>query len=335
MTTSAKEVPAVELAARILLALAAGLAPAACRDSPASAAEERLPRVRGDGFPLVVESREGEFVLAAPPARILPANAAWIDFVSLLVGPERVVALPSEAFGYSRLSESPAGWDALPSLTTFEAERVLSLAPDLVLAHGWQAPETVTTLRRAGIPVLVVPVPEDWAEILDTLVLLGDVLGEHARALELRAELDARRTRLAARAAPFAGLRALSYTNLGSGGWTSGAGTTGDVLLRLAGLQNAAAEQGFVGDVPADQERLLALAPDVFLVGRPDRSESSPPSATFLLENAALASLPAVRARRIVALPPALFTGASPELLRGAEQMVEELERLALAAAGK
>ena len=105
----------------------------------------------------------------------------------------------------------------------------------------------------------------------------------------------------------------------------AGARTTGDVLLTLAGLTNAAAANGIVGDAPAEKERLFALAPDVFVVGRPDRSESAPPSAEFLLGDPALAALPAVRDRRIVALPPQLFTTASPELLRGAEVLVDEL----------
>ncbi len=147
-----------------------------------------------------------------------------------------------------------------------------------------------------------------------------------ARARAQVLEIEARRARLSARAARFAGLRALSYTNLGAGGWTSGSNTTGQILLELAGLTNAAAEAGLAGDAPADQERLLALAPDLFLVGRPDRSESSPPSANFLYAEPALQHLEALRARRVVALPPALFTSASPELLRGAELLVESLE---------
>jgi iron complex transport system substrate-binding protein len=310
----------------VALLLLAGLA--SCGRGAETAGSERLPRALGTEFPLRLAMHEGEFLLPAPPTRILPVNAAWIDYVSVLVAPERVVALPSEAFGFSRLSSAPAGWDELPSLAVFEAERVLALAPDLVLAHAWQAPETITTLRRAGIPVLVVPVPESWDEILATLALLGTVVGERERAQELGADLEARHAELARRAAPFAGIRALSYTNLGTGGWTCGARTTADVLLTLAGLRNAAAEAGLVGDVPADQERLLTLSPELFLVGRPDRSESSAPSATFLLENPVLASLPAVRARRIVALPPALFTSASPELLTGAERLIDELERL-------
>jgi ABC-type Fe3+-hydroxamate transport system substrate-binding protein len=141
-------------------------------------------------------------------------------------------------------------------------------------------------------------------------------------------ELEGRRSALRARAAPHAGKSALCYTNLGAGGWVAGARTTGDVLLTLAGFTNAAARDGIRGDAPAEKERLLALAPDVFVVGRPDRSESSPPSADFLLGDPALEELAAVRERRILALPPELFTTASPELLRGAELLVDELEAL-------
>jgi iron complex transport system substrate-binding protein len=316
-----KNLPAV--LAALSVALLSG-----CRPGEGAPTSPRLPRLLSAGFPLRLECAGAELVLAAPPRRVLPGNAAWVDFLSLLVGPERFAALPSEAFGFSRLAAQSGAWAELEPLTAFEGEHILALAPDLVLTHGWQDPETVATLRRAGIPVLVVPVPESWAEITATLALLGTLLDVPERA---RAELDAlelRRVRLRERAAPFAERRALGYTNLGAGGWTCGARTTGAILLELAGMRNAAAVAGLVGDAPCDRERLLALAPDLFLVGRPDRSESSPPSAEFLLGDPALRQLEAVREQRIVALPPALFTSASPELLRGAEVLIEELERL-------
>lgn len=303
-----------------------GLLHVGCAPPDAAAAGERIPQLVSLTFPAHVEWTGGELDLDAPPRRVLPANAAWIDFVSLLVGPERVVALPAEAFGYSRLASEPGAWAELPPFPAFEGERILALAPDLVLAHAWQNPETIASLRRAGLNVVVVPVPESWDEITATLQFLGAVLGEPERARGVLDELELRRTRLAARAARFARLRVLSYTNLGAGGWTSGAGTTGQILLELAGLTNAAAAAGLKGDLPADQERVLALAPDLFLVGRPDRSESSPPSETFLLSEPALQHLEAVRERRIATLPPALFTSASPELLHGAEVLVERLE---------
>jgi len=310
--------------ARLALAL---LLAGSCAPPEAPSASP-LPRVLARDFPVRLLQDGRELEVPAPPRRILPANAAWIDFLSLLAGPERVVALPSEAFGYSRLGEDPGAWRELPPFPVFEGERILALAPDLVLAHTWQNPETIATLRRAGIPVLCLPVPRSWDEITGTLALLAVVLGESARAEPLLDALEGRRAALARRAAPLQGVRVLSYTNLGAGGWASAAHTTGDVLIGLAGLRNAAADAGLEGDVPADAERLLALAPDVFLVGRPDASESAPPSEEFLLAEPALRGLAAVRAHRIVSLPPALFTSASPELLTGAERLVAELERM-------
>lgn len=291
--------------------------------------EPRVPRAPDGPFPLQVQGTGVELVLAQAPRRVLATNAAWLDYVSLLVGPERCAGVPAEAFGYSRLSGQEDGpWGALPRLTSFAGELVLALEPDLVLAHRWQSAETLAALARAGLPVLVLDVPESWDDVLDTLTLLGALLDERARAAELCNEFRRRAQALRTRAAPFAGWPALCYTNLGAGGWVAGARTTGDVLLTLAGLVNAAARDGQVGDAPAERERLFALAPEVFVVGRPDRSEIAPPSAEFLRGERDLATLPAVRAGRIVALPPELFTSASPELLRGAERLVEELERL-------
>jgi len=292
-------------------------------------ARSRLPRVLSAEFPVRLTAGDEELVFSAPPARVLPLNAAWLDFTSLLVGPDRLAAIPAGVLGYSRLAAAPGAWAERPSFSGLEAERLLSFQPDLVLAHTWQNPETLAVLRGAGVPVLALPVPESWAEIAETLQLLACVLGEKARGEELLRDFERRGAELLRRAQPFAGQRALSYTNLGAGGWVSGARTTADVLLGLCGLRNAAAEAGLEGDVPADAERLLALAPDLFVVGRPDRTESSAPSAEFLLAEPALTDLPALRERRLLTLPPALFTTASPELLRGAEVLVEELEQLA------
>lgn len=290
----------------------------------------RVPPAPEGDFPLHFATEGCELLLPRPPARILATNAAWLDYVSLLVGPERCAAVPAEAFGYSRLSGQEQGpWGALPRLTSFSGEHVLALTPDLVLAHRWQSAETLAAIASAGIPVLTLDVPESWEAVLDTLDLLGALLGARERAHGLRLELEARRAALRERAARFDGQRALCYTNLGAGGWVAGARTTGDVLLTLAKLTNAAAAGGIIGDAPAEKERLFALAPDVFVVGRPDRSETTPPSAEFLLADPALAALPAVKERRIVALAPQLFTTASPELLRGAEVLVDELLALA------
>ena len=184
-----------------------------------STAPSELELLTAD-FPVRVRNAGVEFELANPPRRVLPANATWIDSVSLLMGPERVVALPREARGYSRLG-TIAGWDTLPPLDAFDGERVLAMHPDLVLTHAWQSPETIATLRRAGVPVLVAHVPRSWSEVTSALDRLGTILGEQERAAACLRALEERRSKLGQRAAAFQGLNALSYTNLGACPWTS------------------------------------------------------------------------------------------------------------------
>lgn len=299
-----------------------------------AAGAPRAPRVvspPGAGYPLTVELPSGEtIVVPSAPRRILPANAAAVDFLTVLVGADRVVALPEPALLYSRLAagDVDATWLALPVFSGFRAETVLAFEPDLVLAHTWQQPETTAVLAQSGVPVFVSPLPRSWDEVLDSITFLGRLLGEEERARAVIARLDRRRAALAQRSLHEEGLSALCYSNLGAGGSAAGRGTTADVLLDLAGLRNAAAEAGITGHESIDHERLLALDPDVIVVGTIEDSGERPPTETYLLGEPDLARLSAVRNHRIVALSPRLFTTASLALMDAAEALVDEIERL-------
>jgi len=289
---------------------------------------ETFPQVTSTvGFPVrLAGGLTGPLEIASPPRRILPGNAAFVDFVAAILGPDRVVAVPRAADAYSPSLASDPAWKALPRFEGFDGELILALEPDLVLAHPWQTPEMLAGVRTRGIPVLVLPLPTSWADVLATLELLGHVSGEEERAQVFLAELQARRERLRRSSGASRGLRALSYTNLGTGGSVAGRGTTADILFELAGMENAAGEAGLEGHADLDLEGLLALDPDLIVVGDRDSPETNAPSASFLLENEGLRDLRAVRDHRILSLPAALFSSASFELLGAAERLVIELE---------
>lgn len=203
---------------------------------------------------------------AEPPRRILPANAGAADLCLALVEPGRVAALPEAAQGYSRIGQEGGAWSSVPRFHGFDVESLLVHRPDLVVAHGWQSPETLASLRQSGVDVLVLPLPRTWGDVRDALLVCGRAFGAEARAAEVLADLD-RRVELLQAAAGAERLAALSYVNLGTGGWAAGAGTTADILFDLAGLRNAAAEMGLEGHATLDLEALLVLDPDVIVVG--------------------------------------------------------------------
>src|SRR6185436_8052606 len=120
IAANVKNLPVVGLLALACSFLSASVA---CAPDGEVVASPRLPRLLSKQFPLRLECAGGELTLEVPPRRVLPANATWVDFVSLLVGPERVAALPAEASGYSRLGSSSGAWAELAPYPVFEGER--------------------------------------------------------------------------------------------------------------------------------------------------------------------------------------------------------------------
>ncbi|MGQ0553599.1 MAG: ABC transporter substrate-binding protein [Planctomycetota bacterium] len=289
------------------------------------------------GFPRQVRLWDGhELELAAAPQRILPANAGAADLVMALVAKARLVALPDTAFADGLAAESPETWSGLPTFAKFTAETVLALQPDLVICDPFAAAETLVALRGAGLSVVTVPHPTSWTDLLDTIAVLGQLLGCEPRAAELTTELQTRAARLSAGASARSGLRVLSYTNFGSGGWTAGAGTTVEALLALVGVRNAATEAGFSGHQPLDYEQLLSLDPDILLMGAATASGQAgraglPAALARLRAEPALAGLRALRQEAVVVLPAPLFGTTSHRLLDAAETLAASLDALSVA----
>lgn len=274
---------------------------------------------------------------AAPspgPRRVLPASARGIEFLSDLIGPERVAGLPEQGFEYATLGEAEAAWAALPRFSAYLAEPVLALAPDLVLCDPWQSVDTNAALARAGVRVVLVPDTVTWGEGADVLARLGRLLGVEARAAEVVGDLERRVAALSERTAERGPLRALSYANFGSQGQGAGSGTTIDEVLRLAGLENAAAQAGRAGHGPMSFEELLLLDPDLIVVSTPlhtdvgHAGDRGGASRAVLEAEPSLAGLRAVREGHIVGLPPGLFACASHRVVDAAEALAAELERL-------
>jgi iron complex transport system substrate-binding protein len=310
---SADEVPARETKA------ASGATAGA---SPRSSLPEVTPLA---GFPAKVKNFDGRTaLLASKPARILAGDASLLEGLIEFVDPARMVALPSTALSYSRLSEDAGAWTEVPLLKSLEAEEILERQPDLLVAHAYQAGSTLDRVVEHDVPVVFFPIATTWKELLASLTCLARLVGEEERGAELIAALEERRKALQVKA-PRSGLRILPYGNYGSGGTTAGAGTTWQVMIELAGMRNAAAEAGLEGHPDIDFEQLLAIDPDFFLLA--DRSGQEGGSAeALLLGEPLLANLRAVRERRFLRLPEHLYSSASHHLLSAAERIAAQAD---------
>ena len=181
-------------------------------------------------------------------------------------------------------------------------EEILPLEPDLVLAGAFAARPAVRLLQAQNVPVIDLPLADDFETIADQTRLIADAVGRPERGEALLAEMAAI---LADAEAAQSNGTAVAYQ---ANGFTAGAGTLTDAVLIAAGYRNAAAEAGLSGYGFLPLEHLVAQPPDVLIApaGMPGR----PSLAEALLVHPALAAL-AGRMDRL-AIPSALLACGGP-----------------------
>ncbi len=264
--------------------------------------------------------------LPVTPMRIIPASAGLVDLLTALVPAGRIAALPRQALSFSGLRDPASPYLARPQFEVYSAEPLLAMRPDLVIADSWQSADTGARLREAGVPVIEVGRVERLSQVRQALRLLARATSTQAAGEALIADLDARLAVLAKSAPRRAGLRALAYTNGGTGGWAAGAGTTADEWITLAGLTNAVAEAGRLSHVRFSFEELLLLDPDLIIVSAPEDTGKAGVTADLLRSEPALAGLAAVRDDRIVLMPAWLYDTISQHIVTAAEVLVSRVD---------
>jgi len=258
--------------------------------------------------------------------RIAPTNAAAVDLVFDLVGPERVVAVPTTVEEFANVPIDAARFGPDKRFPAFRAETLLGFAPDVAVVSPWQGQDTIERLREAGVRVLELPPVDSLASLRAVILQLGVDLGAEARAAELVADFDARVAAVAEAGKARAGQTAISYTNYGSGGWVAGSGTTASMVMELCGLTNRAATEGRKGHDTVDIEALLAWDPDWIVVSKP--STTLGVTRAYLENESALSGLRAIRMGHIAEVPANLYSTTSHYLVGAAEALSAELLRI-------
>ena len=234
-------------------------------------------------------------LLACPAhaARMVSLNLCTDDYLVLLA-PEQVVAL-SPLAADPALSVVADAARAMPWVRA-DAEAVLLLHPDLVLAGPYGAATTLAALQRHGLRIERTGLPQDFSAIRAETRRMAAILGVHARGEALLAEMDARLAAIP----PRPPIRALY---LEARGYTVGPGSLEDTVLRAAGFADVGA-----GGRPG-LEAIVENPPQLLVVADPAKY---PSLATELLQHPALRKIP----RRTV--PPALLACGGPWTARAA-----------------
>ena len=300
-----------------------------CMAGPeASVKQDPLEPVDRKSYPRTIQIPGSNSVrLDAPPQRIIPAASGGLDLVIPFADPSRLAAVPEQASIYASHLEG-FGIEEVPRFSRFDVETMLSLRPDLILAHPWQRIEVIQQLHSAQIPIAILPDPKVWAEIREQLLCVASLLGSEDRGLAVVEDLDRRVETLLSEGTARQGMTAMVYSNGGTGGWTAGEGTTSHEFLRLAGLRNVAADGGKKGHMVIEYEELLVLNPDILVVSGRESGRLGSATEDLLRSVPTLAKLSAVRNGRVLTLPPRLYSATSLHVVSAAEHLSEILDRL-------
>jgi iron complex transport system substrate-binding protein len=249
-------------------------------------------------------------------ARIVSIGGSVTEVVYRLGAGDRLVGADTSSIYPEAATRLPqVGYQRMLSV-----EGVLSLQPSLILASADAGPpEAVTLLQGAGTPIVTVPNEPTLAGAQRKIRVIAEALGRKAKGEALAATVarDIAVVRHALRhlkSRP----RVLFIYARGQGAMSvSGAGTSADAMIALAGGVNAVTE--YTGFKPLTPEAVIAAAPDILLI--PERGLASIGGMDPLLAAPGVALTPAGRARRIVAMDDLRLLGFGPRL----GQAVQEL----------
>ncbi|RBO97599.1 ABC transporter substrate-binding protein [Pseudochrobactrum asaccharolyticum] len=191
--------------------------------------------------------------------------------------PKRVVSLnlctdilalsltePSQLISVSHIAADPVSSPVAEAAKNYHLNRsgleeILSLKPDLVLASVYTAPHILAALEQAGIAVERFGYAQNFADIAQQITQMGQALGQQQKAEMQIGEIN--RTIGAAKktAQP---VTALLYE---PNGYTSGAGTLADEIMKQLGIINLAARDSRLAAGRVTLEDLIRLKPDMII----------------------------------------------------------------------
>ena len=271
------------------------------------------------GWPREIETSEGVVSLAGPPQRIHTLSLGHDEIIAALIGAGRFSGIGSFTANatYSNIASEVGGLTKVKR----DAEEVLGLDPDLVLASKYSKADLVDLIKASGVPVARTALESSTTGNIPNILLLGYMLGAEDRALELIAEIEERLTFVSERTPPAgdpARPAVLSIARFSDTISAAGGGSTEGGIIEAAGGVNAAARDGIDGHQGISVESIAAMNPDVILITQPE-----PGAGTLrdeLLAEPALALTPAIALGRIVVSDPRFYTTLSHWNVRGIEE---------------
>ncbi|MGU3399195.1 hemin ABC transporter substrate-binding protein [Brucellaceae bacterium D45D] len=252
-------------------------------------------------------------------SRVVSIGGAVTEIVYAL-GAEKMLVARDETSLY------PKDVNSLPNvgyMRRLAPEGVLSVNPSgILLVEGSGPPDTLEVLKKATVPMVIIPEKFDRDGVIAKIDAVGKALGLEDKAKALAADvtrdLDEAEKLAAGRKQRKRVLFILSTT--GGRFTASGTGTGADGAIRLAGADNAITE--YRGYKQLTDEAIEKAAPDVIVTmsGAGDHSKNAD-----ILNNPMIAATPAGRTKNVVTMDALYLLGFGPRTGVAVRELAEKI----------
>jgi iron complex transport system substrate-binding protein len=256
-----------------------------------------------------VKDAEGRTVKIADNSRVVSIGTATTETVYALGAESKLIAVDNSSADY--ISQS-ASLPKVGARNNLNAEGIVSLKPTLVILSADSAPPQIfDQLRNAGISVLTLTPDYTIETVKQKINIIARALGVEEKGKKLIEKVDAEMAEVAKTLERKTDTPKVLFVGKGPNmpnATMSGAGTTIDEMIKMAGGRNAMAD--FKGFREMTDEAVVAAQPDIILMT--ERSFERSGGIDGVLKFPGVAETPAGKNRRIVAVSDMYFQGFGP-----------------------
>lgn len=196
-------------------------------------------------------------IVKPKPQRIVSIGLCTDQLLLLMTQRSQIASLTTSAIDRKMSYMADAVGD-IP-LNNAAVEEIIPFRPDLIVGSHFAARDTTRFLRQLGYEVKLVDLPRTIAEIYTLLTSFGEWTGNQDRAAIMIAKMKQEIADIQTRYAHRPEKTMIIYS---PNGYTIGADTLENDVLKHAGFRNLAAEMGIVGFKKISLEKVIEARPD-------------------------------------------------------------------------
>ncbi|CAM3618579.1 ABC transporter substrate-binding protein [Cytobacillus oceanisediminis] len=284
-----------------------------------SAKEDQSAGEEESEFPVTIkDALDNEVVIESKPERIvsmIPSNT------EIAFG----LGLGEEVVGVSDFDNYPAEATEKEKIggMEFNVEKIISLNPDLVLAHASSAHNSeagLQQLRDAGVTVLVVNDAKSFDQVFESIEMVGTAAGEKEQAEQLVSDMKSKLDEIKTKAQGIKEEdRKSVFVEVSPAPeiYTAGTNTFMDEMLSAINAKNIITEEGWP---KMDPEAIIERNPDVIITTHGYYTEDAVGN---VMSRDGWQDINAVKNKQVVDVDSDMVTRSGPRIVEGVEELAK------------